>query len=86
MLGQNALQEIEKVPPSDKTISRRIDDMARDSEVVLCGKLENSIFSVQVDESTDHTNTCHVALVRFVNEGEIQENYLCCKELVETSK
>ena len=62
--------------------------MAHDSEEVLCDKLKNSSFSIQVDESTDLTNNCHVvAFVRFVNEGEIQENiFLCCKELSETSK
>lgn len=67
---------------------RRIDDKAHDSEEVLCNKLKNSSFSIQVNESTDLTNKCHVlAFVRFVNEGEIQKkNFLCCKELPETNK
>ena len=61
--------------------------MAHDIEEVLCDKLENSIFSIRVNESTDIANKCHViAFVRFVNEGQIQENFLCCKELLETSK
>ena len=61
--------------------------MAHESEEVLHGKSKNSTFSIQVDESTDLTNKCHgVAFVRFVNEGEIQENFLYCKELHEMSK
>ena len=77
MFGQNAVQEIENVPLSDSTISRCIDDMAYDSEDVLCNRLKNSSFGIQVDESTDLTNKCYViTFVRFVNEGEIQENFL----------
>uniref|UniRef100_A0A0L8IF98 Uncharacterized protein n=1 Tax=Octopus bimaculoides TaxID=37653 RepID=A0A0L8IF98_OCTBM len=82
MLEQNTLQEIENVPLSDTTGSRRIDDLSHDIEEVLHDKLKNSSFSIQVDESTDLTNSCHVVSVRFVNE----ENFLCCKELPETSK
>jgi hypothetical protein len=53
----------------------------------LYNKLKNNSFSSQVDESTDFTNKCHViAFVIYVNDGEIQEKYFCCKELPETSK
>ncbi|XP_055510562.1 zinc finger BED domain-containing protein 5-like [Leucoraja erinacea] len=87
MLGQDAVREIENVPLSNSTISQCIDDMSHDAEEVLCDKLKNSSFSVQVGESTDLANKCHiVAFVRFINEGEIQENLFCCKELPETSK
>jgi hypothetical protein len=56
--------------------------MAHDAEEVLCDKLKNNSFSIQVDESTDFTNrSCVVAFVSFVNDGEIQENSFCCKEL-----
>jgi hypothetical protein len=37
-------------------------------------KLKNNSFSIQVDESTDLTNKIYV--VRFVNEGQIQENFI----------
>jgi hypothetical protein len=61
--------------------------MSDDAEEVLCNKLENNSFSIQVDESTDFTNKYHaVTFVRFVNDGKIQENFFCCKELPETSK
>ena len=53
----------------------------------LCDGLKNSSFSIEVDESTDLTNKCYViAFARFANVDEIQENFLCCKELPETSK
>jgi hypothetical protein len=61
--------------------------MSHDAEEVLCNKLKNSSFCIQVDDSTDFTNKCHVvAFVSFVNDGEIQESFFCCKELSEKSK
>jgi hypothetical protein len=87
MLGQDAVREIENVPLSNSTINGRIDDMSRDAEVVLCDELKNNSFSIQVDEATDFTNESYVvAFLRFLNEGVIQENFFCCKELPETSK
>jgi hypothetical protein len=42
--------------------------------------------SIQGDELTDFTNKSFVVTsVRFVNGGEIQENFFCCKKLPETS-
>jgi hypothetical protein len=53
-----------------------------DAEGVLYNKLKNNSFSIQVDESTHFTNKSYVvAFVKFVNDGEIQENFLCFKEL-----
>ena len=61
--------------------------MSHDAEEVLCNKLKNNSCFIRVDESTDSTYEHYViAFVRFVNDGEIQENFFCCKELPETSK
>ena len=69
--------------PSTK--SQHIDDMEYDSEEVLCDILKNSSFSIQVDKSTDLTNKCYV-FERFVKEGEIYENFLCCKNYLKQAK
>jgi hypothetical protein len=61
--------------------------MSHDAEEVFCYELKNNSFCNKVDESTDSINKTHiVAFVRFVNGGEIQENFFCCKEQPETSK
>jgi hypothetical protein len=58
-------------------INKHIGDMLHDAEEVLCDKLKNNSFSIQVDESTDFTNKSYdVSFVRFVNDGEIQENFM----------
>jgi hypothetical protein len=87
MIGKKAESEIDEVPVSDKTISRRVDDMSNDIEDVLSEILKNTHFALQVDESTYITNkTQLLAFVQFENEGEIMEICCCCKELPETTK
>ncbi|PNF16717.1 hypothetical protein B7P43_G05335, partial [Cryptotermes secundus] len=77
--------EIENVPISNSTTNRRIDDMSRDAEEVLCKK-RNNRFSIQVAESTDFTNKCYVVTsVRFTN-GEIQGHLFCWRVMSETKK
>ena len=54
MLGPEAANALSKVPSSDNTVKRRIDDMSDDIEQQLTEKLQVSgTFSLQVDESTD---------------------------------
>jgi hypothetical protein len=61
--------------------------MSHDAEEVLRDKPKNNSFSIQADESTDFTNKSYVvAFIRFVSDGEIQENFFCSKELPKTSK
>jgi hypothetical protein len=79
-VGENLIMlaqvgEIENVPLSNSILNRRIDDISHNAEEVLRDKLKNNTFSIQADKS----NKC--CIVAFVNDGEIQENFFCCKEL-----
>jgi hypothetical protein len=56
MIGKEATSEIDKVPVTDNSICRRVDDVSHDVEDVLCEILKNTDFALQVDESTDTTN------------------------------
>ncbi len=87
MLGEEAESEVSKVPVSDNIISKRVDDLSNNISGILSEILQNNNFALQVDETIDITGTAQLlAFVRFENEGEIMENFLCCKELPETTK
>ena len=88
MLGNEAALKISKIPLSDDTVHRRILEMSSDIEKNVSGnKLQSSDFALQVDESTDITNQAQlIAFVRFINENEIANQFLFCKELSVTTK
>jgi hypothetical protein len=50
MVGKEAESEIDKVPVSDNTVSRRVDDMSQEVEDVLFEILKSTNFALQVDE------------------------------------
>lgn len=88
MLGSEAAKEIAKVPLSDNTISKRIDDGSADIESVVLEKIRISKkFTLQLDESTDISGHAQLlANVRFVDGDAIRENFLFCKALPEKNK
>ncbi len=54
MLGGEAASELSKVPVSDNTITRCVDDLSNISGI-LSETLQNNNFALQVDKSTDIT-------------------------------
>ena len=69
--------KVSKIPVSDNTISRRVDDLSNNFSGILSEILQNNNFALQVDETTDITGKAQLlAFVRFENEDEIMENSL----------
>ncbi|GFW01680.1 zinc finger BED domain-containing protein 5 [Trichonephila clavipes] len=66
MFGDNFTKELQSIPLSNDTVSRRIDDISEDVEQQLFGKLRDKLFSIQLDEATDSNKDAHfIAYVRF---------------------
>ena len=74
MLDEKAATEIPKVPLSNDSIKRRIDDMATDVECQLISKIQNANgFSLQLDESIDITNKAQLlCYVRYLREENFE--------------
>ena len=74
---------VKSIPLSNKSVARRIDDMANDVESTLCGMLESREFAIQIDESTlPGSEALVMAYVRFVNDGILIQDILFAKPLV----
>ncbi|GFW65129.1 zinc finger BED domain-containing protein 5 [Trichonephila clavipes] len=66
MFGDNFAKELQSIPLSNDTVSRRSDDIAEDVEQLFFGKLRDKLFSIQLDEATDSNKDAHfIAYVRF---------------------
>lgn len=83
VLGEKAATEIQKVPLSNNTVKRRIDDMSSNIEETLILQLQEcTYFALQIDESTDVTNMAQLLVfVRFDYHEDIREEFLFCKPL-----
>jgi hypothetical protein len=85
-MGKEAESEIGKVRISDNTISRCVDDMSH-NEDVLSEIIKNTNFALQVNESTDMTNKAQL-LVSYNLKTKVKswKKFFCCKELPRTTK
>ena len=88
MLENEAAMKISKITLSNDSVNRRILEMSCDIEKNVCGnKLQCSDFALQVDESADIINKALlIAFIRFINENQITNQFLFCKELNLTTK
>jgi len=74
VLHRPAYDILKKIPLSNNTVQRRIDEMNHDVESYLCNYLQTTYFSIQLDESTLPGNEALLlAYVRFVMDQEIHE-------------
>ncbi|GFS99051.1 zinc finger MYM-type protein 6 [Trichonephila clavipes] len=82
MFGDNFAKELQSIPLSNDTLSRRIDDIAEDVEQQLFGKLRDKLFSIQLDEATDSNKDAHfIAYVRFWDGMSAVKELLFCKPI-----
>ena len=65
---QQANLPARSVPLSNNAVSRRINEISDNIEAQVCIKLQETEFSIQLDESTVHDNQALLlAYVRFIN-------------------
>lgn len=78
---------IKKIPLSNNSVQRRIDEMAKDVEISLCDYLKTCKFSIQLDESTLPNNEALLlSYVRFIREEKIHQELLFAKNLESDTK
>ncbi|CAJ1099377.1 Hypothetical predicted protein [Octopus vulgaris] len=87
MFGEKVEKKLNSILLSNDTISRRILEMSENVEDNVQKKLKNSNFALTMDESTDISNKSQLlAFVRFIDENEIINQFLCCKEMSTTTR
>ena len=83
MLGDKAAKQLEMIPLSNDTVSRRISDLSLNVKEQLVDKIRASkYFSIQLDETTDITNMAHLlTYIRFIDGETVKEEFLFCEPL-----
>ncbi|GBP08761.1 SCAN domain-containing protein 3 [Eumeta japonica] len=87
VLHKSPFDVLKRIPLSNNTVQRRIDEMSSDIESFLCNHLQKTHFSIQLDESTLPGNEALLlAYVRFIMEEEIHEELLFARTLETDTK
>ncbi|CAH1970114.1 unnamed protein product [Acanthoscelides obtectus] len=87
VLHKPASDIIKRIPLSNNTVERRIDEMGSDIESFLCNYLQTTHFSIQLDESTLPDNAALLLVyVRFIMNQEIYEELLFARSLITDTK
>ena len=79
LLGEAAVQNVARVPLLAGTITRRIDEIAEDTEAQLLERInESPWYAIQVDESTDADNRATMLVFgRYIFQEDVHEDMLC---------
>ena len=79
LLGDAEVQKVARVPLSASTITRRIDEIAEDTEAQLLERInESPWYAIQVDKSTDVDNEATMLVfVRYIFQENVHEDMLC---------
>jgi hypothetical protein len=88
MCNAETVREMKKIPLSNDTVKRRIDDMATNIEQQVIERIKASpMYALQLDESTDVSAAALLLVfVRFIFEGAFHEELLFCKSLSERTR
>ena len=83
MCGEKAARELNLVPLSNDTMSRRTKYMAGDVKNTLIERIKNSrYFAIQLDETTDVADLANLLVyVRYEYDGAAQEDFVFCQSL-----
>ncbi|GFS97807.1 protein ZBED8 [Trichonephila clavipes] len=87
VIPKSASDVIRRIPLSNNTVQRRIDEMSQDVESFLCDYLQTMHFSLQLDKSTLPGNeSLLLAYVHFIMDQEHHEEMLFARTLTTDTK
>ncbi|XP_078503253.1 zinc finger BED domain-containing protein 5-like [Lissotriton helveticus] len=83
MFGPEFEMEVNKIPLTDNTIGRCIQDMSANIKLQMKDIFQDDmIFTLQLDESKDVSGLAQLLVfIRFIHTDRIIEQFLCCLEL-----